>query len=76
MGLIYSYIWMLKDMEYLLLIISLNASQISLAQVANFETMDQCFTERDEIVELMGRPIINYQVICLIKADNTLIVQD
>ena len=67
---------MLKDMEYLLLIISLNASQISLAQVANFETMDQCFTERDEIVELMGRPIINYQVICLIKADNTLIVQD
>ena len=57
-------------MEYLLLIISLNASTINLAQVANFETMDQCFTERDEIVELMGRPIINYQVLCLIKAYN------
>lgn len=30
-----------------------------------YSTMIECFEERDKVVKKMGRPIINYQVICI-----------
>ena len=30
-----------------------------------FPNMDSCFNERDSIIESFGRPIINYQAICV-----------
>jgi len=29
--------------------------------------MEECFIARDDIVEIMKRPIINYQAICVIR---------
>ena len=29
------------------------------------EEMDKCFERRQEVVELLGKPIVNYQAICV-----------
>ena len=35
------------------------------ANMGEFDGMDTCFEEREMMVEKIGRPIINYQVICV-----------
>lgn len=29
--------------------------------------MDECFDRRDKVIEMLGRPIKNYQVVCITK---------
>jgi hypothetical protein len=32
--------------------------------------MDECFDARDRLVEVIGRPIVNYQAICVIQEEH------
>ena len=32
-----------------------------------FKTMNECFVARDGVIEKLGRPIINYQAVCVAK---------
>ena len=46
----------------------------SFANGGVFKTMDECFTARDRAIEELGRPIINYQAVCVakeLKGENT-----
>lgn len=55
-------------MTYVLLVIVLMQSGgYSLYKVGEYLGMDKCFTEREVFVAQMGRPIINYQAICVVK---------
>lgn len=36
-----------------------------LEPIAVFESMDECFKAREAVVEKIGKPIINYQVVCV-----------
>jgi len=31
----------------------------------DYDTMTQCFEEREKLVEAVGRPIVNYQFVCV-----------
>jgi len=39
-----------------------------LAEVGTYDSMDACFNDRDMVIEKIGRPIINYQAVCVAKA--------
>jgi hypothetical protein len=47
----------------------LNGNDAVTGTVGEYSSMDECFANRDKIVEQMGRPIMNYQAICIIKVD-------
>lgn len=34
-----------------------------------YDTMDECFDAREQLIETIGRPIVNYQAVCVIKKD-------
>jgi len=40
-----------------------------LAVGGEFKTMAECFERREELVQFMGRPIVNYQAVCIIEKD-------
>lgn len=46
-----------------IIINGINGLEISSGKT--FKTMDSCFETRDMLVEKMGRPIVNYQVVCV-----------
>lgn len=53
-------------MKYILFLLLVNpVPQVGV--VGEFDSMDKCFEARDRSVKEMGRPIINYQVVCVIK---------
>ena len=53
-------------MEYILVIIVVLANGTAMGtNIATFPTMNECFEERELVVEDIGRPIVNYQVICV-----------
>lgn len=53
-------------MKYILFLLLVNPSPQS-AVMGEYTSMDKCFEDRDIVVERIGRPIINYQVVCVIK---------
>jgi len=38
---------------------------VTVVNGGKYNSMAECFDERDKVVELIGRPIFNYQVICV-----------
>lgn len=55
-------------MTWILFIILLNIDEsASITKLAEFNTMDKCFAERQNVVKQLGRPIVNYQAICILK---------
>jgi hypothetical protein len=54
-------------MIYILFLIQLSGTQFATQQIANFGTMDECFDAREQLVEDIGRPIVNYQAVCIIQ---------
>ena len=54
-------------MKYFLILISLSNSNVNVEQVQTFDTMNECFEGRELLVEVIGRPIINYQAVCIIQ---------
>ena len=54
-------------MDYWILIfISVFNSGIYSEPVATYNTMDDCFEARELLIETIGRPIRNYQGICVL----------
>ncbi len=55
--------------KYLLIMIMIKPMSLPLEYVAlapePFATMEECFHERDAVVKKIGRPIHNYQAICV-----------
>lgn len=51
-------------MWILVLIVFLN-SHPTLIEIGRYDRMDVCFENREELVEKIGRPIRNYQTICI-----------
>jgi len=57
-------------MTYALVIIKLYMGSFMVMKETDYATMDQCFDRRDQIVESIGRPIVNYQVVCILRKGN------
>jgi hypothetical protein len=55
-------------MKWVLIFIGLTGKDVVVAEVGVYNALDLCFHEREVIVEGMGRPIINYQAVCIAKA--------
>jgi len=49
----------------LLLISAIGGGDYNLTTISYFTRLDHCFEYRELIVEEVGRPIINYQAICV-----------
>jgi hypothetical protein len=58
-------------MIYILFLIQLSGTHFATHQIANFGTMDECFDAREVLVQEIGRPVVNYQAICVIKTQKT-----
>lgn len=54
-------------MTYILFLIQLAGTSYTVTPVAPFSTMDECFDAREQLVEDIGRPIVNYQAVCIIQ---------
>ena len=54
-------------MKWVLIFVGIAGNDIIVSDIGTFDRMDQCFEERDQIIETMGRPIINYQAVCVAK---------
>lgn len=51
----------------LILVVLLLDGTFSTDVVGEYKGMDECFKAREDVVEIIGRPVINYQVICIAK---------
>lgn len=56
-------------MNYILVLILMTSRGPELAVGGEFKTMAECFERREELVQFMGRPIVNYQAVCIIEKD-------
>lgn len=56
-------------MKYILILILMTSRGPELAVGEEFNTMAECVESRKELVQFMGRPIVNYQAVCMIKKD-------
>lgn len=54
-------------MSWILITILLTIDGVSTETVDVYDNMDSCFDARDKLVEEWGRPIINYQILCVGK---------
>jgi len=54
-------------MTHILFLIILTANGFSVQKVDEFDSMQQCFAAREKIVKQIGRPIQNYQAVCIIN---------
>jgi len=55
-------------MTYVLFVISLGAFGYNI-ETEEFSSIDECFNAREHVIQEIGRPIINYQAICVIKTN-------
>ena len=56
-------------MIYILFLIELAGTSYTVTPVAPFNTMDECFEAREQLVQDIGRPIVDYQAVCVIQTD-------
>jgi len=52
-------------MIYILFLIQLNGPLYSAEPVAAYSNMDECFEARELLVLELGRPVVNYQAVCI-----------
>lgn len=64
-GKYYKGLW--DQVKYVLIFILLTSDSYKTELVGEYNTMNECFEKREQLVEFMGRPIRNYQAICIIK---------
>ena len=38
---------------------------VSISEQATYKDMSSCFEERDKVIRYLGRPVVNYQAICV-----------
>jgi hypothetical protein len=55
------------NLFYLILIFIWPSGEVTSDAISIHTSMEECFIARDDIVEIMKRPIINYQAICVIR---------
>ncbi len=60
-------------MKYLLILLTFNNSQLDTSVLQEYSKMDDCFNYREEVIKMKGRPIINYQAICLMVKRNKVV---
>ena len=58
-------------MIYILFLIQVSGTQFGAQPVEFFETMNECFDARNILVQQIGRPIVNYQAICISQNNHT-----
>ena len=56
-------------MKWLLIYIALTGDRVDVNKMAAFNSMDECFDARERFVEVIGRPIVNYQAVCVIQEE-------
>ena len=56
-------------MIYILFLIQLAGTSYTVTPVAPFSTMDECFLAREQLVREIGRPIVNYQAVCVTQSN-------
>lgn len=49
----------------LVLLMVVSPGEIQSKNIGTFSTMDECFMARESIVNELGRPIANYQAVCV-----------
>lgn len=54
-------------MKWILVYIVLTTDFAKLETYETYDTMPECFDAREQLVDTVGKPIINYQVICIPK---------
>jgi len=52
-------------MTWILFVIFVNGSQYYVQPDSVYQEMESCFARREQIVEEVGKPIINYQAVCI-----------
>ena len=54
---------------YVLVLIVLSSFQetVAVSRIGQYQDLSKCFDAREQIVKKLGRPIVNYQAICVIK---------
>jgi len=52
-------------MTWVLMLITIKGSMFYMSVVNTFPSVDACLQEREVGVTTLGRPIINYQLICI-----------
>lgn len=55
-------------MKYLLIVVFLTTPSQEVTLKTEYPTMLECFDAREQVVDFIGRPIVNYQSICVQKA--------
>lgn len=55
------------SMKWILIYITLSSDFGKMASYGEYNTMEQCFDAREKLIEVVGRPIVNYQAVCVIK---------
>jgi hypothetical protein len=58
-------------MKWILIFIGLTSNDIIVGELGHHESMEACFDHREKVVEIKGRPIVNYQVVCVPKTVET-----
>ena len=56
-------------MKWLLIYLALTGDRVDVNKMGAYATMDECFDARDRLVEVIGRPIVNYQAVCVIQEE-------
>lgn len=55
-------------MKFILVLITIVAlNDVDTKVLGVYNTMEECFDAREAVVELVGRPIQNYQAVCIIN---------
>jgi hypothetical protein len=57
-------------MKWILVYITLQGDFGKMASYGTYDTMNECFFAREELIEMIGRPIYNYQAVCVTKVDD------
>jgi hypothetical protein len=53
-------------MKWVLIWIALsNHPMHTYSEMGRYDSMNECFLEREQIVERVGKPIVNYQLVCV-----------
>lgn len=63
-------------MKWILIYITLQGDLGKMASYGTYDTMDECFFAREELIEVVGRPIMNYQAVCVIKVDDEYLLEN
>lgn len=60
-------------MKWILIYITLSSDFGKMASYGEYDTMENCFNARETLIEVVGRPIINYQVVCVAKVPDEML---